>query len=140
MRKHGCGTPQMNNEKSKTRRTIAARLLLYCLAACCAGIVLFQAADAVLAHRPIQTRIAHREQPVTRTAPASEERMDINQATAEDLQKAEGVGHALAQRICDLREERGGFRFLEELTDVPGIGEKRFEALSALFYCPTPVP
>lgn len=129
----------MNNEKSKTRRTIAARFLLYCLAACCAGIVLFQAADAVLAHRPIRTRIAHREQPVTRTASASEERMDINQATAEDLQKAEGVGPALAQRICDLREERGGFRFLEELTDVPGIGEKRFEALIALFYCPTPV-
>ena len=129
----------MNNEQSKTRRTIAARLLLSCLAVCCAGILLFQAADAILARRPIQTRIARREQPVTRTAPASEGKMDINQAAPEDLQKAEGIGPALAKRICDLRQERGGFRFLEELTDVPGIGEKRFEALSALFYCPTPV-
>ena len=143
MRKHGCGSPQINNEQSKTRRTIAARLLLYCLAVCCAGIVLFQAADAVFARLPIQTRAAHQERLMTRTAPESVElegKMDINQATLEDLQKADGVGPALAQRICDLREERGGFRFLEELTDVSGIGEKRFEALSALFYCPTPAP
>jgi len=130
----------MNDEQSKTRRTIAARLLLYCLAVCCAGIVLFQAADAVLARLPIRTRAAHQEQPVTRAAPESEGKMDVNQAAPEDLQKADGVGPALAQRICDLREERGGFRFLEELTDVPGIGEKRFEALSALFYCSTPAP
>ena len=140
MRKHGRGSPQTNNEQSKTRRIIAARLLLYCLAVCCAGIVLFQTADAVLARIPIRTRAAHQEQPVTRIAPESEGKIDINRATAEDLQKADGVGPALAQRICELREERGGFRFLEELMDVPGIGEKRFEALSALFYCSTPAP
>ena len=66
MRKHGGGSPQKNNEQNKTRRIIAARLLLYCLIVCCAGIVLFQAADAVLARSPIQTRAAHQEQPVTR--------------------------------------------------------------------------
>ena len=140
MRIRGCGSPQTKTEQSKTRRSIAARLLLYCLGICCAGIVLFQGMDAVRSRLPVETRAAHQEQPVTRAAPEIEERMDINRATAEDLQQAAGIGPALAQRICDLRQERGGFRFLEELMDVPGIGEKRFEALSALFYCATPAP
>ncbi len=140
MRIRGCGSPQNSDEQRTTRRQIAARLLLWCLGICCAGILLFQAADTVKSRLPVQTRTVHQEQPPTRAAPESEEKWNVNQATAEDLQKAEGVGPALAQRICDLREERGGFRFLEELMDVPGIGEKRFEALSALFYCPAPEP
>ena len=130
----------MCSDRQKTRRTFAARLLLYCLGICCAGIVLFQSADAVHSRLPILTYAAHQEQPVTRAMPESKGKRDINHAAAEDLQRAEGVGPALAQRICDLREARGGFRFIEELLDVPGIGEKRFEALSALFYCPTPEP
>lgn len=119
---------------------MAARLLLWCLSVCCAGIVLFQGIDTALSRAPILTRTAHEEQPVTRAAPESAGKSDINGAAAEDLQKADGIGPALAQRICELREARGGFRFLEELLDVPGIGEKRYEALSALFYCPVSAP
>ena len=130
----------MCSDRRKTRRTFAARLLLYCLGICCAGIVLFQGADAVRSHAPVLTRAAHQEQPVTRAMPEAEGKRNINQAAAEDLQRAEGIGPALAQRICDLREARGGFRFIEELLDVPGIGGKRFEALSVLFYCPAPEP
>lgn len=132
--------PRMNDEQRKTRRKIAARLLLWCLGICCAGIVLFQTVDTVRTRAPILTRVAHQEQPVTRASAEPEGKSDVNRAMVEDLQKADGVGPGLAQRICDLREERGGFRFLEELMDVPGIGEKRFEALSTLFYCPTPAP
>ena len=130
----------MCSDRRKTRRTFAARLLLCCLWACCAGVVLFQAVDAVRSRVPAVTRIMHQEQTETRAAPEPEGKNDVNRATAKDLQRAEGVGPALAQRICDLREARGGFRFIEELLDVPGIGEKRFEALRALFYCPTPEP
>ncbi len=130
----------MCSDRRKTRRFIAARLLLWGLGVCCAGIILFQGIDTAVRRAPILTRTAHEEQPVIRTAPENEGKSDINEASAEDLQKADGIGPALAQRICELREARGGFRFLEELLDVPGIGEKRFEALSALFYCPTPVP
>lgn len=140
MRVHGCGSPQSNDEQGKTRRQFAARLLLWCLGICCAGIILFQAVDTVRTRAPILARVTHQEQPVSRTAAEPEGKSDINRATAEDLQRAEGVGPGLAQRICDMREARGGFRFLEELLDVPGIGEKRFEALSALFYCSTPSP
>ena len=47
-----------------------------------------------------------------------------------------GIGPALARGILTLREERGGFRLLEELMDVNGIGEKRFMALKEFFFCP----
>ena len=75
-------------------------------------------------------------QPMTRALPDTEGKTDINRATAEDLEKADGIGPTLAQRILEMRDARGGFHFLEELMDVSGIGEKRFEALRALFYCP----
>ena len=62
--------------------------------------------------------------------------MNVNIAAAADFQRAEGIGPVLAQAIVDTRDSLGGFRFLEELKDVPGIGDKRYEALKRLFYCP----
>ena len=66
------------------------------------------------------------------------DKMDINRASAYDLQKVPGVGPVLSQAIIDYRRAKGGFHFLEEVLDVPGIGEKRFRALSELFFCQAP--
>lgn len=136
MRKRGRGLPQVNKEQKRARRSFAARLLLCCLGLCSVAIILFQGWEALRSSAPVLTRITHQEQPIVRAASESLGKRDVNRAEAEDFQLADGVGLALAQRICDVRAERGGFRFIEELMDVPGIGEKRFEALSVLFYCP----
>ena len=129
----------MCSDRRQARRSFAARLLFFCLACICAGIFLFQGMDALRRRLPVTASIRHRDEPITaRALPDTAGKMDINRASAEDLRQADGIGPALAQRICELREERGGFCFLEELRDVSGIGEKRFEALSALFYCPMP--
>ena len=66
------------------------------------------------------------------------DKMDINRASAYDLQKVPGIGPVLSQAIIDYRRAKGGFHFLEEVLDVPGIGEKRFRALSELFFCQAP--
>ncbi len=50
------------------------------------------------------------------------ERLNINTATAEQLQSLEGIGPVLAQRILDYRRENGGFQSVSELTMVKGIG------------------
>ena len=50
-------------------------------------------------------------------------------ATVAQLDTLDGIGPTLAQRIVDYREEHGGFRSIDELKQVDGIGEKRFESL-----------
>lgn len=50
------------------------------------------------------------------------ERLNINTATAEQLQALPGIGAVLAQRILDYRQENGNFQTVSELTMVKGIG------------------
>lgn len=57
-------------------------------------------------------------------------RLDLNQATAEQLdQHLPGVGAVLARRIVEYRQANGGFRSVDQLRDVTGIGERRFAEL-----------
>ncbi|MCD6406937.1 helix-hairpin-helix domain-containing protein [Candidatus Aerophobetes bacterium] len=55
-----------------------------------------------------------------------EGRLNLNQASVEDLTFLPGIGPELARRIVRYREEKGGFDNLSQLKDVPGIGEVRF--------------
>ena len=55
--------------------------------------------------------------------------LNLNTATLEQLDELDGVGPATAQKILDFREEHGGFGAVEELDQIPGIGEKRLAAL-----------
>jgi competence protein ComEA len=50
-------------------------------------------------------------------------------ATLEQLDTLDGIGPTLAQRILEYRQAHGGFRSVEELREVEGIGEKRFASL-----------
>lgn len=51
--------------------------------------------------------------------------ININIATAQQLETLPGIGPALAQRIIDYRTEHGAFRAPEELVKVKGIGESK---------------
>lgn len=55
--------------------------------------------------------------------------LDLNSATAEELEALPGIGAELASRILEYRRTHGGFTAVEELMEVPGIGEGRFAAL-----------
>lgn len=50
-------------------------------------------------------------------------------ATADDLDSLDGIGPTLAQRIVEYRQAHGGFRSVDELRQVDGIGDKRFQQL-----------
>jgi competence protein ComEA len=50
-------------------------------------------------------------------------------ATADDLDSLDGIGPTLAQRIVEYRQAHGGFHSLDELRQVDGIGDKRFQQL-----------
>jgi competence protein ComEA len=55
--------------------------------------------------------------------------VNLNTATAEQLDTLDGVGPATAQKILDYRQQHGGFRTVEDLAQVPGIGPKKLAAL-----------
>jgi competence protein ComEA len=55
--------------------------------------------------------------------------LNLNTATAEQLDQLDGVGPATAQHIIEYREAHNGFGSVEELDQVPGIGEVRLAAL-----------
>ena len=68
------------------------------------------------------------------TIPSAQEKetsdkININTANIETLDKIPGVGEATAQAILEYRQANGGFRTLEELLLVPGIGEKKLESM-----------
>jgi competence protein ComEA len=62
-------------------------------------------------------------------AAAGGAKLSLASATVEQLDQLDGIGPTLAKRIVQFREEKGGFRSVEQLRDVEGIGEKRFAAL-----------
>ena len=56
-------------------------------------------------------------------------KLSLGTATVDQLDELDGIGPTLAERIVEYRTENGGFRSIEELREVEGIGEKRFESL-----------
>ncbi|MDH6623331.1 competence protein ComEA [Streptomyces sp. LBL] len=67
---------------------------------------------------------------VAGAAPAAP--VSLNTATVDQLDTLPGVGPVLAQHIIDYRAQRGGFRSVDELREVNGIGDRRFADLRNL--------
>lgn len=57
-------------------------------------------------------------------AGSQNDKIDINSASIEELDKIPGVGPVTAQKIIDYREKKGYFTSIEDLTKIDGIGEK----------------
>ncbi len=60
--------------------------------------------------------------------------LDLNKITREQLEALPGVGPSLAQKILDYRTQNNGFKNVEELDNVSGIGAKKLAALKPLLY------
>ena len=55
--------------------------------------------------------------------------LDLNRATAQDLDALPGIGPALAQRIVDYRQAHGPFKQIDDLREVSGIGPENLQKL-----------
>ena len=65
-------------------------------------------------------------------AGASAGPLDLNTATADDLDALPGVGPVLAERIVAWRTEHGSFTSVDQLREVSGIGPRKFDSLRPL--------
>ena len=59
----------------------------------------------------------------------SDGKININRASQSELTDLPGIGNVLATRIVDYRNQHGDFLRIEDIRNVSGIGEKRFEAI-----------
>ncbi|MEL4105615.1 helix-hairpin-helix domain-containing protein [Oscillospiraceae bacterium WX1] len=62
-------------------------------------------------------------------APAVTGKININTATATELEALDGIGPVLAQRIVDYRTQYGAFQSISQIKNVSGIGNQKFEAI-----------
>ena len=72
---------------------------------------------------------------VTATATAP---VNLNTATVEQLATIPGVGPKMAERIIDYRQKNGGFKKVEDLMNVSGVGEKSFLKMKPLITVSAP--
>jgi competence protein ComEA len=88
---------------------------------------------AMLTASPILPAHAQQAAPA---ASVSKPAINLNTATVDQLETLPGIGQKTAERIIEYRTRSGGFKRIEDLMNVKGIGEKSFLKLKPLVVVP----
>lgn len=88
-----------------------------------------QTANSAAASAPAASASASSSASSSTSGAASGDLINLNTATASDLQKLNGIGEKKAEQIIAYRQEKGSFKSVDELKEVSGIGDKTFAAI-----------
>lgn len=117
---------------NRTERAAIALTVVFLIAA--AATALAGSRNTGVAYAPLNPATAAESSPSSdisaQTAAAEPGVININTATAAELEALPGIGPALAERIVEYRAEYGAFQMPEELMNVSGIGEKTYAGLA----------
>ena len=69
------------------------------------------------------------ENTIEDTKKEKEEKLDINKATQEELETLSGIGPSTANKIIQYRKDNGNFKNIEDLKNVNGIGESKYNEI-----------
>ena len=56
-------------------------------------------------------------------------KININDATQSELESLSGIGPSMAAKIISYRDKNGSFKTIEDIKNVPGIGEAKYESI-----------
>ena len=98
--------------------------------------ILMAAIAAVALSAPAMS--AQSKAPAPKSTATAAAPVNLNTATAEQLATIPGVGPKMAERIIDYRQKNGGFKKIEDLMNVSGVGEKSFLKMKPLITVGTP--
>jgi competence protein ComEA len=80
--------------------------------------------------------VSAQQSPAPAQALAATPAINLNTATVDQLETLPGIGRKTAERIIEYRTKSGGFKRIEDLMNVKGIGEKSFLKLKPLVVVP----
>ena len=109
---------------SKFERFIAVPCVIIFIALYLIGVNMLKKSDKV---NDISDAVPYSETYSENNAKPVSERVNINDADIDELITIPGIGEELAKKIIEKREELGGFKTIEDLRKVYGIGDKKFE-------------
>lgn len=93
-------------------------------------VLSFIAVAALASGLPPAEMLATQNAPRTEAKPSAV--VNLNTATATDLQALPGIGASTAARIVEYRQKHGPFKKIEDLMNVRGVGERSFLKLRAM--------